>query len=250
MADTFTLANISPQVGQGFNRHYWARFEAWTRNLVRLADVVYVCTLALTTVPVARIRANVCRYVVSGPLYLPRKGDDGKWQTSHPVRLCGGDVLGTRSGDHCIVPQRIGDYPGVAVPTHFFKAILVEKDGQIGVGAFVLPNKPIPEATPLSDFVSTIDAIDRAGGLLLFNLIPSQEGGVQPPGLDQFADYELPAPNWWQEKAKVAASRPESTPSEHGAAKALPSPGPADGRESPSSGTSTVPSAAPVRSRL
>lgn len=28
MSETFLLSNIAPQVGEGFNRHYWAYLEA------------------------------------------------------------------------------------------------------------------------------------------------------------------------------------------------------------------------------
>lgn len=28
MSETFLLSNIAPQVGEGFNRHYWAYVEA------------------------------------------------------------------------------------------------------------------------------------------------------------------------------------------------------------------------------
>lgn len=31
--DTFYLSNISPQVGKGFNRDYWARLEQFCRRL-------------------------------------------------------------------------------------------------------------------------------------------------------------------------------------------------------------------------
>lgn len=33
MDETFYLSNISPQVGSGFNRDYWARLEAFIRSL-------------------------------------------------------------------------------------------------------------------------------------------------------------------------------------------------------------------------
>ena len=32
------------QVGDGFNRDYWARFERWTRGIIRRADEVYIAT--------------------------------------------------------------------------------------------------------------------------------------------------------------------------------------------------------------
>ena len=38
MDETFFLTNIAPQVGDGFNRHYWAYLEDWCRRLVRPRD--------------------------------------------------------------------------------------------------------------------------------------------------------------------------------------------------------------------
>ncbi|TEB36031.1 hypothetical protein FA13DRAFT_1762233 [Coprinellus micaceus] len=64
MNETFLLSNIAPQVGDGFNRHYWAYLEDWCRKLTNNFDDVYVFTV---------------------PLYLPRQDSDGKWRVSHEV---------------------------------------------------------------------------------------------------------------------------------------------------------------------
>lgn len=42
MDDTFSLTNISPQVGKGFNRDYWARFEKYVRDLTKSCSDVSV----------------------------------------------------------------------------------------------------------------------------------------------------------------------------------------------------------------
>jgi len=57
MNQTFILSNVSPQVGQGFNRDAWNNLEKYVRGIARKAKNTYVCT---------------------GPLYLPRQEDDGK----------------------------------------------------------------------------------------------------------------------------------------------------------------------------
>jgi DNA/RNA endonuclease G (NUC1) len=44
MSETFLLSNIAPQVGEGFNRHYWAYLEA-----VRQASLVSDCAEALAS---------------------------------------------------------------------------------------------------------------------------------------------------------------------------------------------------------
>ncbi|KAI6117608.1 hypothetical protein EDD16DRAFT_1693013 [Pisolithus croceorrhizus] len=36
MNETFLLSNIAPQVGDGFNRHYWAYVEDWCRTLTKV----------------------------------------------------------------------------------------------------------------------------------------------------------------------------------------------------------------------
>ena len=52
------------QVGQGFNRDYWERFERFVRDLTKKgADDVYV---------------------VTGPLWMPKPDGDGKWLMQHP----------------------------------------------------------------------------------------------------------------------------------------------------------------------
>lgn len=126
MNDTFLLSNMCPQVGEGFNRDYWAHFEDFCRRLTNYFPSVRV---------------------VTGPLYLPRRGEDGKYKVSY---------------------EMIGNPPSVAVPTHFYKVIFAE-DGQTGgsvsLGAFVLPNAAIPNDKPLTDFEAPIEAVERASGL-------------------------------------------------------------------------------------
>lgn len=36
--------DVNFQVGDGFNRDYWARFERWARSIVRRADEVFIAT--------------------------------------------------------------------------------------------------------------------------------------------------------------------------------------------------------------
>ncbi|GJC95300.1 DNA/RNA non-specific endonuclease [Colletotrichum higginsianum] len=115
------------QVGDGFNRDYWAHFEDFCRRLT-------------TRYPSVRI--------VTGPLYLPKRDPvDGKWYTKYEV---------------------IGNPPNVAVPTHFYKVIFAEDGkagGNVAIGAFVMPNAPIPNNKPLSEFEMPLEAVERAAGL-------------------------------------------------------------------------------------
>ncbi|KAJ4416436.1 nuclease [Gnomoniopsis sp. IMI 355080] len=135
MNDTFFLSNMCPQVGEGFNRDYWAHFEDFCRRLTE-------------RYPSVRI--------VTGPLYLPKRDpQDGKWYTKY---------------------EMIGNPPSVAVPTHFYKVIFAE-DGKVGgnvaLGAFVLPNAPIPNAKPITDFEVPLEAVERASGLEFASKLPA-----------------------------------------------------------------------------
>ncbi|KAI0876100.1 hypothetical protein GGS24DRAFT_259250 [Hypoxylon argillaceum] len=141
MDETFYLTNMSPQVGEGFNRDYWAHFEDFCRRLTQ-------------RYPSVRI--------VTGPLYLPKRDPaDNKWYVKYEV---------------------IGNPPNVAVPTHFYKVIFAEEEGpgsapgtgKVAIGAFVLPNAPIPNEKPLADFEVPIEAVERASGLEFASKLPAQ----------------------------------------------------------------------------
>lgn len=127
MDDTFYLSNMCPQVGDGFNRDYWAHLEDFCRRLT-------------ARYPSVRI--------VTGPLYLPRKDPvDNKWYVKY---------------------EMIGSPPSVAVPTHFYKVVFAEDGragGDVAIGAFVLPNAPISNDKPLTDFEVPVEAVERASGL-------------------------------------------------------------------------------------
>ena len=65
-------------------------------------------------------------------------------------------IVGTQGG-------ALGDKGGqVAVPTHFFKVILAERRGGLAVGAFIMPNKPIPPDIALERFTVDLAAVERA----------------------------------------------------------------------------------------
>lgn len=61
----------------------------------------------------------------------------------------------------------------VAVPTHFFKVVLGEKQGGRGfaTAGFILPNKVIPENKDLRDFQAPLDVIEKQAGLLFFDKV-------------------------------------------------------------------------------
>ena len=127
MDDTFSLLNVCPQVGDGFNRDYWARLEQFTRELV-------------TTHP----KAGGDVLVATGPLFLPIEMGASE-RRAREFR----DAVAPRDGDQKNVEKTalvdvsssaaarpatrwemryplLGDAPElVHVPTHFFKVVLV-----------------------------------------------------------------------------------------------------------------------------
>nr|XP_056716953.1 endonuclease G, mitochondrial [Euleptes europaea] len=84
-------------------------------------------------------------YVCTGPLFLPRMEADGKMYVKY-------QVIGKNH---------------VAVPTHFFKVLILEKPGgEIELRSYVMPNCPVDEKLPLERFLVPIESIERASGLL------------------------------------------------------------------------------------
>ncbi|KNG89907.1 nuclease [Aspergillus nomiae NRRL 13137] len=159
--ETFKMSNMCPQVGKGFNSGYWLRLEEFCRNLT-------------TKYPSVRI--------VTGPLYLPRKDDNGKWRVSYEVigssEVAGAEDISLRENNNFA--------PNVAVPTHFFKIVYGEEEpqdedgnesstGEVALGAFVLPNAPIDTSKKLADFEVDVAHIERASGLeFVKNLDPKR----------------------------------------------------------------------------
>ncbi|RJE18152.1 nuclease [Aspergillus sclerotialis] len=128
MDGTFALTNMCPQVGEGFNRDYWAHFEQFCRDLTK-------------KFPSVRI--------VTGPLYLPHRDPDGKWRVNY-------EVIG--NPPNVAVPTHfykvVFAEDGTSSPT-----------SKVALGAFVLPNARIPNEKRLADFEVPLEAIERASGL-------------------------------------------------------------------------------------
>ncbi|EIN07666.1 hypothetical protein PUNSTDRAFT_103730 [Punctularia strigosozonata HHB-11173 SS5] len=135
MDETFLLTNIAPQVGAGFNRHYWAYLEDWCRRLTTSFADVYVFTV---------------------PLYLPKLDPDGKWRVHH-------EVIG--SPPNVAVPTHFAKVVLTTKPSSPATPDVLD----VSTGAFVLPNAEIPDSAPLQSFVMPVEAVERAAGLTLFS---------------------------------------------------------------------------------
>lgn len=134
MDETFLLTNMCPQVGDGFNRDYWAHFEDFCRRLTK---------------PYPSIR------IITGPLYLPHRTPDGKWVVEY-------EVIGN--------PPNVA-VPTHFFKVILGEGKVGEPGSSIAVGAFILPNKEISNDTPLTEFEVPVEVVERASGLeLLANL--------------------------------------------------------------------------------
>ena len=133
---TFLLSNMCPQVGDGFNRDYWAHFEDFCRRLTN-------------NYPSIRI--------VTGPLFLPKKDpEDGKWKVSY-------EVIG--NPPNVSVPTHF--YKVIFAEDG-------KTGGNVSLAAFVLPNARIANDKPLQDFEVPIEAVERASGLEFAAKLPAQ----------------------------------------------------------------------------
>lgn len=133
MDETFSLGNVCPQVGDGFNRDYWAHLEDFCRRLTKQYRSVRVIT---------------------GPLYLPKQDPDGKWRVTY-------EVIGTPA--NVAVPTHF--YKIIVADNNI-------PGESPAVGAFVLPNDVISNSTPLTDFLAPVDAVERASGLDFLPSLP------------------------------------------------------------------------------
>ncbi|CBF86343.1 hypothetical protein AN2185.2 [Aspergillus nidulans FGSC A4] len=128
MDGTFALTNMCPQVGEGFNRDYWAHFEEFCRDLTKRYPSVRIIT---------------------GPLYLPHRDADGKWRVNY-------EVIGTPP--NVAVPTHfykvVYAEEGPGLPS-----------GKVALGAFVLPNARISNDKRLAEFEVPLEAVERASGL-------------------------------------------------------------------------------------
>ncbi|KAF9290535.1 nuclease [Mortierella alpina] len=141
MNETFLLSNMAPQVGIGFNRHYWANLEKFARELTNTFDHVFVIT---------------------GPLYMPEASP------SPPSRKT--------SVTYEVLYSDKSDVAPISVPTHFYKVILVingdlNSPTSTNLGSFILPNAVISNKKPLTDFVTPLDKIEVSAGVVFFDKI-------------------------------------------------------------------------------
>ncbi|MGE0197694.1 MAG: DNA/RNA non-specific endonuclease [Simkaniaceae bacterium] len=115
LKETFYLSNIVPQHPQ-CNRGMWVQLERYVRMLVDEEGPLEV---------------------ISGPLFIPQKGKDGKRYVTY-------QVIGKND---------------VAVPTHFFKVI----KNVLKTWVYVIPNGPVKGE--LKDYQFSLEELERISGI-------------------------------------------------------------------------------------
>jgi len=129
MTDTFYLTNISPQVGDGFNRHYWSRFEEFCRQLTSVYRDVYVIT---------------------GPLWLPKQDPaSGKFYQTF-------EVIG--KPPTVAVPTH-----------YFKVILAENSPTERYAAAFVMENEAIGPNIPLEKFSVKLEHVETFSGLTFFD---------------------------------------------------------------------------------
>lgn len=131
MQETFLLSNISPQVGAGFNRDYWERFERWCRELTRVYSTVFVIT---------------------GPCYLPTFREQARrWYVEY-------EMIG--DPPNVAVPTHF-----------FKVILTEDKAGERNLSSFVIPNATIDDGVELKAHWVPLQELERATGLSFFDKI-------------------------------------------------------------------------------
>jgi endonuclease G, mitochondrial len=193
--DTFTLCNVSPQV-HTMNRRIWSRLEDWVRTM-------------------ARKHMDTCDcYVLTGPLWLPARRVEVSAQVPHNNVLMdeadeedddasdSDDDSDYSDASRAIVDpskdQRrsqkpyfmyeypaIGDPPNViAVPTHFFKVVVLVSRHSSCIERFAcfvvanqeeLPSYAETQRRTLQDHVVRWTDLEAVSGLTLFPTLASEE---------------------------------------------------------------------------
>lgn len=108
--------------------------------------------------PAGPVREGFLEVVALGQTKLPGSAE----------RPCvSGSAHRTEADGKSYVKYQVIGKNHVAVPTHFFKVLILEAaGGQIELRSYVMPNAPVDEAIPLERFLVPIESIERASGLL------------------------------------------------------------------------------------
>lgn len=96
---------------------------------------------------------------------LSKEFEKGLWVVSGPLFV---PILDIASGRRMVSYEVVGPHD-VAVPTHMFKCLLgVKEDSKKYLGCFVMPNAPITEEQPLTQYLVPASFVERTAGIRIF----------------------------------------------------------------------------------
>ncbi|CUG87734.1 endonuclease G, putative [Bodo saltans] len=96
---------------------------------------------------------------------LSKEFEKGLWVVSGPLFV---PILDMKSGKNMVSYEVVGTH-NVAVPTHMFKCLLgVKEDNKKYLGCFVMPNEPITEEQPLTQYSVPSTYVERVAGIRIF----------------------------------------------------------------------------------
>lgn len=158
--ETAERAELDDYRGSGYDRGHMAPAADFKRSRVAMST-----TFLLSNMAPQRPQLNRGRWAMLEAEVRQLAADHGSvWIYTGPLYL---DSDGNPATSTETINRR------VAVPSHFYKAVLCEHDtGAHEMFAYIMPNGVEPVTGPLNDYVATVDEIEAATGLDLFAVLP------------------------------------------------------------------------------
>jgi endonuclease G len=134
--ETFSLANMAPQTGRGFNQDIWRMLEDFARGLVKTSGH---------------------GYIITGPMFYEADEESGSGKADGLVNV-----------------RWIGK-GRVAIPTHFYKIVITFDHETPRCVAFVLENKKYPHTAhyDFRPYVKSVSWIEARTGLNFMPNLPA-----------------------------------------------------------------------------
>lgn len=143
MDESFTLSAVFPQLGWNFNSGMWNKVEKAIQGMA------------------TNFEKEQTAHIITGPLFL------GKNKGTTASRVVKYPLIGKND---------------VAVPTHFFKVVLVDRGNEkFEEYAVLVPHTNYSDDLPLSNFATSIEKIERLAGLWFFEELCK----TKPPKIDK-----------------------------------------------------------------
>ncbi len=155
---THMRATLKDYKGSGYDRGHMAPAANCRKSVQRMAESFFLSNVCPQDAGMNRnywaafekhVRTLAKQFrkvtVITGPLYMPQGV----------------------ARDRFVHYRCIGD-SDVAVPTHFFKVLLLDLGYEMEERAYILPNENIAPETPLTAFQVTVQKVEQVSGIIFF----------------------------------------------------------------------------------